>query len=323
MIVLYREGRSRSALLLGAGSLLTVLPVVVGAARAFAPTSPEIFQRAQQVVAEIRIPHHTQISRWLDPIAGLQIAWIVLGLVVLRKTKLFLVLGIPAFLSLLLTLLQAATGDLSLALLFPWRTSVVLLPIATCAIFAQLACQLPERRWTWLVGTAAVTMALAGGIVIQVNGLAYHMNESELLALEYVRAQKQAGDVYLIPVSVPRAGPRGVTSASFTPPPRGQVKGLIVVDFQRFRLFTEAPIYVDFKSIPYKDADVLEWQRRLEKTLHWYAGKDWTNPAVREDLRQEGITHVVVQADRPIDGAGFELVYADQSYCIYRISDGG
>ncbi len=319
MIVLYREGRSRAAILVGAGSLLTVLPVVLWSAYTFGPTSPAIFAQAETIVAELRIPHHALIRRWLDPIAGLQIAWIVLSLIVLRRTRLFLILGIPTLLSALLTLLQYATGDLTLALLFPWRTSVILLPIATCAIFARLACLVPNRSQVRLAMFSAAALVLVGGIAIQVMGLAFGANESELPALQFIHDNKQAGDVYLLPVQLSKAGARGVTSASFMPPPRGQAKGQIAVDFQRFRLFTEAPLYVDFKSIPYKDADVLEWRRRLDKCLGWYDTRNWNNPEVRGDLLREGITHVIIQADRPIEGDEYELLFADQSYRIYRV----
>ena len=36
---------------------------------------------------------------------------------------------------------------------------------------------------------------------------------------------------------------------------------MIPVGLQRFRLHTGAPIFVDVKSIPYKDVDVIEWPR--------------------------------------------------------------
>ena len=52
--------------------------------------------------------------------------------------------------------------------------------------------------------------------------------------------------------------------------PTGEQKHLIAVDLQRFRLFTGVPIYVDFKSIPYKDTEVLEWFRRLKQCSEWY-----------------------------------------------------
>ena len=89
------------------------------------------------------------------------------------------------------------------------------------------------------------------------------------------------------------------------------------MDLQRFRLVTGAPIYVDFKSVPYKDVEVLEWYRRVRLAEGWYAAKDWER--VRDELVREGVTHVVTTADRDTGGAALERVYADEVYRVYRV----
>jgi hypothetical protein len=108
-------------------------------------------------------------------------------------------------------------------------------------------------------------------------------------------------------------------STTFTEPPRPRDGNLIPIDLQSFRLFTGAPIYVDFKAIPYMDVEVLEWYRRVRQVERWYEQIDWGRPAVHEELRQAGITHVVVTADRQADGELLELVHADPHYRIYRV----
>jgi hypothetical protein len=172
--------------------------------------------------------------------------------------------------------------------------------------------------WFW---TAAGLLAVAGGIVVQVEGLGFRANDRELPTLDFIREHKQPNDVYLIPVHMPAAGSgaRGSISATYLPPPGSKDKNLIAVDLQRFRLYTAAPIYVDFKSMPYKDVDVLEWMRRMKQCQDWYARKDWSNPAVREQLRSEGITHIVIQADQTIDANGYRLMYQDGYYRIYKL----
>jgi hypothetical protein len=90
------------------------------------------------------------------------------------------------------------------------------------------------------------------------------------------------------------------------------------VDLLRFRLYTGAPLYVDFKSVPYKDTDVLEWKRRLDRVQSWYATKDW-GPGVQDEVTKEGITHVLTTTDRDIRGDGLERVYGDEFYRVYRL----
>jgi hypothetical protein len=79
------------------------------------------------------------------------------------------------------------------------------------------------------------------------------------------------------------------------------------------------PIYVDFKSVPYADAEVIEWLRRVRQCEAWYAG-DWNAPGRREELRREGITHVVTPAGRPIVADYLEEVpTVSPAYLVYRV----
>jgi len=64
---------------------------------------------------------------------------------------------------------------------------------------------------------------------------------------------------------------------------------------------------------------VLEWRRRLDQCEKWYAEKRWQDSDVRGQLQREGVTHVVVTADKPITEIGYDLVYADAFYRVYRL----
>src|SRR5262249_28369898 len=131
LYLLYREQRVREAVLTGLWALVVVAPVLIYNLVAFAPSSPEAFAQAQNLLAHFRIPHHADPDRWLDGIACAQIAWIVAALFLVRRSKLFAILGLPFALSLVLTLVQFWTRNDTLALLFPWRTSSILVPLAT------------------------------------------------------------------------------------------------------------------------------------------------------------------------------------------------
>ncbi len=331
MAVLYRRGRGRTGLLLGVVALLVVLPVVAYNLWAFAPSSPGQFAEAQRLLAEVRIPHHAQVGRWLDAVALGQLAWLALALLLVRGTGLFPLLALPALASVLLTVIQVASGSYTLALLFPWRISAVLMPVATVVILfrlmngaaAWLGARVPRGYgFSWVAFSLILAVATAGGVVVTRKGLGYPMNEEEVPALEYVRDHRQPGEVYLLPVRIPPVGtgPKGSISASFTPPPRsGRAGNLIPVDLQRFRLFTGTPIFVDFKSIPYKDTEVLEWYRRMQQCQDWYAVKDWSRRAVAAELRPADITHVLTTTDRDLRGDGLERIYEDHAYRIYRV----
>jgi hypothetical protein len=226
--------------------------------------------------------------------------------------------------SLLLTLLQIATDNDTLALLFPWRTSAFLVPLATAINIAVLlkwfAKAFANRPVKALCGTTLAVL-VGSGIAVRIFDLGYPSDAEELPMLAYVDAHKQPGDVYLLPVQVPKlgSGKPGAFSTNFLPAPRKSNNNLIAIDLQRFRLFTGAPLFVDFKSIPYKDVEVVEWYRRLLWAHKIYTDPDWSAHELRTELKRGGITHVVAGA---ADGERFgwlEPIYEDGSYRLYAL----
>jgi hypothetical protein len=307
------------AAMTGSVALAVVAPVLAYDLIVFAPNDRETFLQAQRILAEVRIPHHCVIARWLDGIALAQVGWILLGLALLRRTGVFTPLTVLAGGGLLLTLLQAAVHSPTLALLFPWRVSVVLVPVATAVICARVAALERPRRIVAILSALTHFLFAVGGAVVMAAGLGYRMVDENNL-FTHVREHTEPGDVYLLPVKLPAVGTgRGAVSNTFTPPPRPKEgSNQIPVDLLRFRLHTAAPIYVDFKSVPYADAEVMEWHRRMNQCGAWYGG-DWNRPSVRDELRREGITHVVAPFDRQIVAPFLEEVHRDKAYVVYRI----
>lgn len=324
LVLLTRAGRWKFAGILGLWALLLVAPVVVYSVSNFGPTDATTFAEAQDILAHVRIPHHAEPERWFDAIAAAQVAWIVFGMLLVWRTPLFSIMALVFLLSLAGTLAQVISGSATLALLFPWRTSAILVPLATTIIFTLFvagAGNWLSRRGRVVLGTACGFMlgfCLVGGLAIMALNWGFPTSAEELPLLDYVKAHKQRGDVYLLPVELPKA-PRGARSTNFTPAPRRGGGKLIAIDLQRFRLDTGAPIYVDFKSIPYKDAEVLEWHRRLLEALQIYRLAESNDPELLRNLERERITHVVVPADRHLSSRALKVEYEDAAYRLYRV----
>jgi hypothetical protein len=325
LVVLAGRREFRLALLTGALALLLVLPVLGYVLVTFRPTSPETFHEAQDILVNFRIPHHCRPDLWLDGIAAGQIAWVAAAVVLLRRAALGWVLGVGFALAVLLTVAQVLTGNETLALLFPWRISTVLVPIATAVFLSRLVAALPG----WIEGpTARMILAttaaclVAGGVWIMATRQAFQSNDNERGVLDHVRNSKAPGDRYFIPVTVPPLvkATRGSLSSDFKPLPGKRTDDrLIPVDLQGFRLPTAAPVFVDFKSIPYADVDVLEWHRRIGLALeiqdHLRHHREEKALAL---LRREGITHLLWPAGREPIGA-WESLYEDEYYRVYRL----
>ncbi|MCX7701788.1 MAG: hypothetical protein N2039_13000 [Gemmataceae bacterium] len=324
MIAAWPTGGVRSAVRLGLTALAVVTPILVYDVFMFAPSDSETFAESQRILAHERIPHHAQISRWFDPIAALQYAWIVVGIVVAGSGLLRRLMISCLTLSLAFTGVQWITGSDSLALAFPWRTTAVLVPLATMIVLARwstkLAGKLSASRGR-AIGSYSLVVMAAGGLFVMSGRLGYRESKEELPLLDFVKTHARPGEVYLIPVEIPRhdKAKRGAVSTTFTPPPRrDREHGLISVDLQRFRLYTGAPIYVDFKSIPYKDVEVVEWWQRLKWVRDLYESGAWSEPAIRDELARRGITHVVVPSRQARQGIG-ALLFMDDHYAVYAL----
>src|SRR5262249_6597425 len=155
----------------------------------FAPSSAADFAEAQRILVEVRIPHHAVVRRWCDAVALAQVAWVVAGLWLVRGGPPFPLLFLSFRLSLPLALLPVGTGSDALALLFPWRTSAFLVPVATAVILTALVRRLapwlgrrsPRQRHAVAAACGvALAVLVLGGVAINYLGLGYRTSEEEL-----------------------------------------------------------------------------------------------------------------------------------------------
>ena len=304
----------------GAVALVGVLPVTVAAAVVFRPTDSETFAEAQRVIAWVRIPHHCDVNRWLDLVAWLQIAWAGLGVIALRRTNLFAPLAVAALLAILLSVLQSVTHSATLALLFPWRLSAVLVPLATAVLFARVVSPLERRipATALLVGAGVLLVAaVAGTKWVMAEGRAYQVGTTEDGLQRDVAANRRPGEIYLLPATFPKPPSKpGSGSSSFVPVP---TTGPVIFELQRFRLESGAAAYVDFKSIPYADTDVIEWHTRVKNCVRWYGAPDWDTAGLMDEVQAAGITHVAVPAGGKVSSRHLREVYADDNYRLFRV----
>jgi hypothetical protein len=325
MLGLWRAGRTRSAVATGAVALAGVTPVLAYTLAVFAPSDPVRFAEAQAVLAWVRIPHHTMVSRWLDEVAVLQLLWIALFITEFRRTPLVAPLAVMAGGGLVLTVAQLLTDGATLALLFPWRVSAVLVPVATAAALAGLA-RLAERKVPprWLLGASGLLALLAAGGagVVTAQRLGYQETAAEAELLRRVAATREPGEVYLLPADFPDPpSSRGSASSSFVPVKPSDRPAIF--ELMRFRLGTGAAAYVDFKSIPYRADEVLEWRRRVANAARWYATADWDASGVLAEVTAEGVTHVVVPADAAVTSRRLAPVSDAGAYRVYRVVPAG
>jgi hypothetical protein len=327
-LYLVLDGKIKKAITIGLLALLLVTPSVIYAASNFQPSSAEGFKEAQEFLVKFRLPHHCLPSLWFDWVACLQIVWILLSIFLLRKQKEVMVILVPFLLGALLTIVEVLTENNTLALLFPWRISAVLVPLATMIILSESLVLFPP----FISGIKLLIPAMAAIIILALLGIAipffkvgFVINETENAILAYIKNHKSIDDLYLLPVNVPNlaATTRGSLSSDFKPIGKKTTDTRIVpIDMQRFRLYAQAPLFVDFKSIPYKDEDVLEWHKRLLLAQNWQKRLSENNtPELLDELRAKKINHIVTNAKFDLDQSVLQLKYSDENFKLWKIKE--
>jgi len=246
-----------------------------------------------------RIPHHAQIDQWLDATVAVKMTLLLAALYLSRRSRgVFSILLGSALIAILLTAVQALLGSSFLALIFPWRLSIYILPLSTTVILAAIAAGISAsplfHSTAWLnalkisSGAAILAAVVIGAIRFKLD-LDRKAANPERGLFTHIYTHKQPQDLYLTPVKM-----------------------------QDFRLESGAPAYVDFKSIPYKDTDMLEWYRRVQIADEFYQSGDCE--CLRDAVARENITHVVIETGQMSLACPFtDVSYQDQYFTILRI----
>jgi hypothetical protein len=284
----------------GTVAFVSVLPILGYVVHNFASASPAETAQAWSILVQYRIPHHAVVGAWFNPTAAVQLAVVGCGLVAARGTRLFPVLLVSVVAAAGLTAVQLVSGSDALALLFPWRLSIYLVPLSVALVLGRAVVFIADRipvapdvlpATVRLGGVACVAVLALAGTARYYRDFSDQRNKPDRPMMAFVAGQTVPGDVFLIPIKM-----------------------------EDFRLATGAPIFVDDKSIPYRAADVLEWYRRILFAKNFY--RTPTCEALGP-LRAEGITHIVLPAGDGLAGCGgVRGLYADDGYLVYALLPG-
>ena len=294
------EHTLKRPLLLGTVSFLMVAPALAYTIYMFSDPSRELAQEVLDILVNFRNPQHALISSWLNWTVLVQALVLLAGLFIIRKTKLLPILLIVTSGVLILTALQVITGNQWLAMIFPWRVSVLLVPIGTTILIAFCVTKFMDwlkespkvDKWVSLFSLLVIAgLIIIGAVRFQIES-ERQLADPALPMMNYVAAHKSPTDLYMVPSKM-----------------------------EDFRLITGAPILVDFKSTPDRDADIMEWYQRLQWISWFYNGNPSPCKMLTEIAARYSVTHAVV--DRNDAGTvckSMHIVYQDANYRIYALN---
>ncbi len=295
-LVSWKDHVVRRRLIVGIGLLAVLaIPLMIMLWRQFQPTSPELFSRVSSVLINERIPHHADPGYWFGFGSVVRLIIVGAGIWLVRRTPLGRIMLIVAAIGAALSVWQMVTDSPRLALLFPWRASVVLVPIAAAVLLADCTIRFLDwlkRKRPVVPMTQICLLVMFVLAAVGVGRFVYlgWVSEEPTDALHrQVRSTRRPGQVYLIPTR-----------------------------WQDFRLATGTPVYVDHKSHPYVDVEVLAWHARLTAAERFYANRSCE---LLDSLRQfGGVTHVVFENTGSAPPCpGLEFTWTDGDYSIARI----
>jgi hypothetical protein len=302
IVTIVNDNMIKKSLLIGMLSLCLALPSLCYTYLAFDATPPDISNQAQTILANYRMPHHAKPTYWFNTNSLIQIFIVVIALLITKKKRIFPLLLIPFLISATLTILQVVTENKFLALLFPWRISSFLVPLSSCLIVGR-AISIANQKFSlqFLKYGTAITLLLLGlvsllllsGVLATRYEFEKHFKRYNAPVMDHVATVSETDNVYLIPL-----------------------------ELQDFRLHTGTPIFVDKKSHPYKDIEVIEWYNRIQIANKFYTARGESACNILQEITHRyGVTHVIVKSGIQEFYCGFlQKVFRDDNFIVYEIT---
>jgi hypothetical protein len=282
--------------------LLLVLPILVYVTKNFILFQGENANRAFTILANYRLSHHAMVVEWIDWTTIIQLALVIIATILLRGTKLFWIILVGTLSALFATVLVFFLDSEALALMFPWRISTILIPLAVSIIIGGSVRYLIQKKSEFVEKNGLLLIWICWGLIglLVTTGLTrfsieYQMKKQvpEKGIYLFGRMNHLPGEIYLIPPKL-----------------------------QDFRLETSAPVFVDSKSIPYREDEVIEWYRRLQFANSVYNSNSIDCRTLNRIRRFEDVTRVVIPASGEDPFCEFLIEeYRDEYYRVYRFSE--
>lgn len=96
---------------------------------------------------------------------------------------------------------------------------------------------------------------------------------------------------------------------------------LIPPDLESFRIAARVPVFIDFKSHPYRDIEIIEWFDRIKIANDFYAARaEVACNILRNIYGKYAITHVVLRNAFSITNCEIlHELYKDSEFVVYRV----
>ena len=284
-------------------SLILITPIILYLISNIYISDLQIYLEGQSIMAEKRIPHHAMVQSWFSYKDLQTLLLIFFALLLTYKNKrLFIPLSFVVLSTIILTLIQYFTSNNFLGLLFPWRSSVYIVPICSMIILTKILI-LVDNKYLKLgskLHLYLTSLAFLLIISLTINGI-----------FESYKSHKNYKTNYPIS-SLIKEYKNGIT------------KILIPTNLEHIRLNTGLPIFVDWKTVPYKNDALIKWYERIKLTNAFYDSDEVENKKrlFIKINNKEHISHILVKDNNKNKIFNdCEYLFSDHGYLFYELSE--
>jgi len=188
-----------------------------------------------------------------------------------------------------------------LGLLFPWRSSVYIVPICSMIILSRILILVDNKylKSSPKFYLYSVYFAFILIIFFSLNGI-----------FESYKSYKNHKQKYPISSSI------NVHKNDIT-------RILIPTNLEYIRLNTGLPIFVDWKTVPYKNDALIKWYERIKLANSFYSSTELENQKLLFEriYKEEKISHLLVKDNnKNILLKNCEYLFKDHGYLFYDLS---
>lgn len=253
--------------------IILILPITIFIVINFINIDKNLTQIGQNIMFN-RIPHHANIHYWLSYKDGIFLLIYFVSLFLIRNNKRFFIFFLVfGFCSISLSVFQYFINNKSLALAFPWRSSVIISPLSSIIIISFLI----ERFKLDQKKLAIFSYSLLILISISFGYKSHFVKNSKVYFNEKLSLTDSIKDNY---DSIQRL--------------------LIPTNLDFIRMYSGIPIFVDWKHPAFRYDQIIVWKKRLDLADNFYKSTSYDQQIERLSNIQkiEYISHVIIKKNK-------------------------
>lgn len=247
VIIIFKKEQFRNIINLISISVLIFTPLIIFLYYFALSADNELLKNGQQILIS-RIPHHTLFSYWDKKDFILKIIFFLLALLLVRKNqRLFLILLLAFIFSSFFSLIAQYSKNPTMLLMFGHRFTVWIVPVSIAIVLFKSINYIVINKFILLHEVVINNLIKLFFIALTIIGFSYtifgHFSKNNEL-FNFLENLDYSNGSLLIPK-----------------------------EFENIRLNAKTPIFVDYKSHPFKADEVVEWYERIKIVDRFYESK--------------------------------------------------